>query len=203
MRLQLTIAAVLSCGVALAPAITSPAAAQSSPSADQLIQALRPGASSTTSRGIRQISPSGDAAAPHAATPGATHAFAGTARPPAGAVQGPSANLTVNFASGSADLTPQAIHALDELGRALTNPALAGFRFRIEGHTDTVGTPESNKALSERRATAVVDYLGTKWGVDKTKVEAVGMGEEQLLVPTGPNVPQPRNRRVTVINVGA
>ena len=115
----------------------------------------------------------------------------------------PSVNLTVEFATGSADLTPAAVHTLDELGRALSSSALAGYRFRIEGHTDTVGTREQNQALSEARAAKVLDYLATKWSVDRGKVQAVGMGQDHLLVPTGQNVAQPRNRRVTVINLGA
>lgn len=203
MRYHLTAAAILA--GALAAAL--PAAAQS-PSADDIIRALRPVGSASGSRGIRQLgapaAPSVAAtASPATPSSGAAQVAAAIARPPAPASAGPSVNLTVGFATGSAELTPRAVQALDELGRALTSSSLAGFRFRIEGHTDTVGTPEANKTLSDRRAVAVVDYLARKWGVDKAKVEAVGMGQEQPLVHTGPNVPQPRNRRVTVINVGA
>ncbi len=114
-----------------------------------------------------------------------------------------SVNLTVNFPSGSAELAPGATHTLDELGRALTSSTLSGSHFRIEGHTDTVGTPEMNKSLSERRAAKVVEYLVAKWHIDRARVESAGMGQEHLLVPTGPNVPEAGNRRVTVINLGA
>jgi OOP family OmpA-OmpF porin len=185
-----------------------PAAAQS-PSADQIIQSLRPTGPGATTRGIRPVGPSGPSAPSSPATPAAA-GYAGPVRPrapgPASAANpapAPSVDLTVNFATGSADLTPQATRTLDELGRALTSATLSGFRYRIEGHTDTVGAPEANKALSDRRAAAVVDYLATKWKVDRSKVESVGMGQDQLLVPTGPGVAQPRNRRVTVINLGA
>ena len=112
-------------------------------------------------------------------------------------------NLTVQFASGSAVLTPAAIHTLDELGRALSSSTLAAYKFRIEGHTDTVGTPEMNKTLSEQRAAAVVDYLAGKFSIDKARLTSVGMGEEGLLVSTPANTPEPRNRRVQVINLGA
>ena len=122
---------------------------------------------------------------------------------PAVASRPPSVDLTVQFATGSSELTPQAVRTLDELGRALSSSALSGFRFRIEGHTDTVGAPELNRSLSEARAERVVAYLSSRWQVDRAKVETAGMGGEQLLVPTGPNVPEPRNRRVTVINLGA
>ena len=78
----------------------------------------------------------------------------------------PAVNLTVNFANGSAELTPDAIRTLDALGRALASKDLASYRFRIEGHTDTVGSRDYNRALSERRAEAVVDYVAKKYGVD-------------------------------------
>ncbi len=60
-----------------------------------------------------------------------------------------------------------------------------------------------NHALSERRAEAVVNYVAKKFGVDPSKLQAVGMGEDGLLVQTPPQTPEPRNRRVQVINLGA
>ena len=124
-----------------------------------------------------------------------------SAAAPAQAV--PTVNLTVNFANGSADLTPDAIRTLDALGRALASQDLAGYHFRIEGHTDTVGSADYNRTLSERRAEAVVDYVAKKYGVEPSRLQAVGMGEEGLLVATPPQTPEPRNRRVQVINLGA
>ena len=118
-------------------------------------------------------------------------------------VAGPAVNLTVNFTNGSADLTPDAIRTLDALGRALASQDRASYRVRIEGHTDTVGSSDSNRALSERRAEAVVDYVAKRYGVDPGRLQAVGMGEDGLLVPTPPQTPEPRTRRVQVINLGA
>lgn len=193
-----------------------PALAQN-PSADQIINSLRPSGNlvSGGTRGIRVAAPPSDTAAPRAAAPAqATSAqqphiassrpvpvpVAASTPPPAG---GPSVNLTVNFANGSAELTPDAIRTLDELGRALASKDLEGFRFRIEGHTDTVGSREYNQALSERRAIAVVNYVSKKYGVGADRLQAVGMGEDGLLVQTPPQTAEPRNRRVQVINLGA
>jgi outer membrane protein OmpA-like peptidoglycan-associated protein len=91
---------------------------------------------------------------------------------------------------------------LDQLGLALASPKLASFRFRVEGHTDTVGTPEINKTLSEQRAASVIDYLATKHGIDRARLTPVGMGEDGLLVETGPGVASAANRRVLVVNLG-
>jgi OOP family OmpA-OmpF porin len=191
-----------------------PLAAQAqNPSAESIIQSLKPTGGATT-RGIHPVGPSAGEASPGAAPAavghmGPTHrrrAMATPAREAGGGVEAggaPSVNLTVQFRTGSADLTPAARHTLDELGRALSSPSLAGYHFRIEGHTDTVGNPALNKTLSQRRAESVVTYLEQKFGVAPDRLQPLGMGEEGLLVPTPPNTPEPRNRRVTVVNVGA
>ena len=51
----------------------------------------------------------------------------------------------------------------------------------VTGHTDRIGTEKYNQGLSERRADAVRDYLVSK-GVDKAKIETIGMGEKQPVV---------------------
>jgi len=181
-----------------------PAFAQGSPSADQIINSLKPSGNLVQggTRGIRLAAPPADAAAPAATTPQQPRVAAGR---PATATQAaaPSVNLTVNFSKGSAELTPDAIRTLDQLGQALASKDLAGYRFRIEGHTDTVGTREYNQDLSDRRAAAVADYVARKYGVDPARLQAVGMGEDGLLVPTPAETSEPRNRRVQVINLGA
>ena len=115
----------------------------------------------------------------------------------------PSVNLTVNFPAGSAELTPAARASLDALGKALASSDLANFRFRIEGHTDNVGSREVNRTLSQRRAEAVVSYLTSQYNVAPARLEAVGMGQERPLIETPPQTPEARNRRVQVINLGA
>jgi outer membrane protein OmpA-like peptidoglycan-associated protein len=147
---------------------------------------LTPDAISAATRGIRP-------AGPATATPAATSAA------PAKEL---SIDLTVRFATGSAELTPQAIAQLNELGGALKS-APSSFRFRIEGHTDTTGTPEANKMLSQRRADAVVAYLTSKFAISAAQLQAVGRGQEKLLVTTPDQTNEPANRRVTVVNLGA
>jgi OOP family OmpA-OmpF porin len=114
----------------------------------------------------------------------------------------PEVSLNVLFTTGSAELTPEAIQTLDDLGRALTNPALAAYRFRVEGHTDTVGGRDYNKTLSDRRAASVVDYLARRFNVDQTRLQPIGMGQDGLLIATPDQTPEPRNRRVLVVNTG-
>jgi OOP family OmpA-OmpF porin len=190
-----------------------PAFAQSNPSASQIINSLKPSGNLVTggTRGIRLTAPteSTQPSSPQAAAKptSGSQAHVASTKPmtPASASSSsaPSVSLTVNFANGSADLTPDAIKALDTLGQALSSQDLAGYKFRIEGHTDTVGSAGYNRELSERRAEAVVDYIAKKYSVDPSRLQAVGMGEEGLLVQTPPQTAEPRNRRVQVINLGA
>ena len=201
------------CILTAAALATGAANAQSNPSADQIIQSLRPGGGMRGgTRGIRPVAPSAaQAEPPPVAEPSGTsrpqaaasapgrHASPAPAAPAAAA---PSVNLTVQFASNSADLTPAAVRTLSELGRALASNTLATYRFRIEGHTDTAGAADMNRALSERRAMAVVAFLTSTFHIDAARLEPVGMGEDGLLVQTPANTPEPRNRRVQVINLG-
>jgi OmpA-OmpF porin, OOP family len=185
---------------------TLPAFAQANPSADQIINSLKPSGNLVLggTRGIRLSAPPDGAVAPKP-TVAVQQPRVASNGPIATSPQAsaPTVNLTVNFATASADLTSDAISTLDELGRALSSKDLAGYRFRIEGHTDTVGSRDYNRALSQRRAEAVVSYIARKYGVDPSRLQAVGMGEEGLLVPTPAQAPEPRNRRVQVINLGA
>jgi OmpA-OmpF porin, OOP family len=190
-----------------------PAFAQSNPSASQIINSLKPSGNLVMggTRGIRLAAPTDGAqpsppqAAAKSGSASQTHVASNKPMAPAAAssASAPAVSLTVNFANGSAELTPDAIKALDALGEALSSKDLAGYKFRIEGHTDTVGATVYNKELSERRAEAVVDYIAKKFNVDPSRMQAVGMGEGGLLVNTPPQTPEPRNRRVQVINLGA
>ena len=83
----------------------------------------------------------------------------------------------IYFDTGSATIRPESTGTLAEIGRMLTgNPDL---RLRIEGHTDNVGDPESNRALSDRRAGAVMTYLVNEHGTAADRLEAVGMGADE------------------------
>ncbi|HEY3847178.1 MAG TPA: OmpA family protein, partial [Acetobacteraceae bacterium] len=177
---------------------TAPVFAQGNPSADQIINSLKPSGnlSKGGTRGIRLAAPSNEGTAPAQAqisvpqapaaqtTAATSQPRVASAKPMAHAAPteaaGPSVNLTVNFPNGSADLTPEAMASLDALGRALSSSELSSYRFRIEGHTDTVGSKEYNRSLSERRAEAVVSYIETKYGVQPSRLQAIGMGEEGL-----------------------
>ena len=183
-RTTLAVAALLLGATAFGPTY-----AQSNPNADQIVKSLTPTDNmGTATRGIRI---------------GNAPPASGGSAASASAAPGPSVSLNIEFTTGSADLTPAAIQSLDQLGKALGNSTLAAYHFRVEGHTDTVGNPALNKTLSERRAETVVNYLTSKYQIDPSRLTAVGMGENGLLVQTPPETPEARNRRVLVVNVGS
>ena len=69
----------------------------------------------------------------------------------------------------------------------------------IEGHTDDVGTNEANQRLSERRATAVVNYLVRNLKVDRTRLTPVGYGETRPIADNSTDEGKRANRRIGAI----
>ncbi|HTX87679.1 MAG TPA: OmpA family protein [Bacteroidales bacterium] len=101
----------------------------------------------------------------------------------------------VFFETGLATLRKESFPALDELVAALK--AKPNLVIEIAGHTDNVGTPESNQKLSEDRALSVRSYL-IKHGIAPDRVSAKGFGETQPVA--GNDTPEGRqqNRRTEV-----
>ena len=100
------------------------------------------------------------------------------------------------FETGGTLLTPESqAQLVDVLKGARARP---GGEIIIVGHTDTVGTLEANDALSLQRASAIRNQLVLR-GFPEDRVDAVGRGEREPLVPTADEVNEPRNRRTDVI----
>jgi OOP family OmpA-OmpF porin len=120
-----------------------------------------------------------------------------TQRRPA-AASGQRVNLRLAFETGSARLTPAAIAQARVFGRALMLPQLVNMRFRIEGHTDAVGSRAGNVALSQRRAQSVADFL-IAMGVPRARLDVQGYGPDRPLPGTGRASAQ--NRRVEAVRI--
>jgi OmpA-OmpF porin, OOP family len=114
---------------------------------------------------------------------------------PAPAVQ-PARSYLVFFDWDKATLTMRARQIIREAAEASTHVQVT--RIEVNGHTDTSGTPQYNMGLSIRRASAVKAEL-IRDGVPANVIETQGFGETHLLVPTGPGVREPQNRRVEII----
>jgi outer membrane protein OmpA-like peptidoglycan-associated protein len=71
-------------------------------------------------------------------------------------------------------------------------------RIEVAGNTDTSGTPQYNLGLSRRRADVVAALL-VEHGVPNSAISITALGDTQPLVPTGPGVREPQNRRVQIV----
>ena len=110
-------------------------------------------------------------------------------------------DLEVNFEYASATLSPDARLVLDNLGKALSDPALNTSRFQVAGHTDAAGGESYNITLSKRRALSVADYLFRVHGIVGARLEIAGFGASKLR--DGANPLSAVNRRVQIVNLGA
>ena len=101
-------------------------------------------------------------------------------------------DLMVIFELNSDRLSASAMANLVEFSKALTDPRLSNASFSVEGHTDATGPETYNQNLSERRAAAVVSFLG-ELGVDPSRFVIKGFG---AAFPRSDNPFDPVNRRV-------
>ena len=128
-------------------------------------------------------------------TPPALPPAPAAAPAPAPAVQ-PARSYLVFFDWDKATLTARARQIIREAADASTHVQVT--RIDVNGHTDTSGTPQYNKGLSLRRASAVKAEL-IRDGVPANVITTRGFGDTNLLVATGPGVREPQNRRVEII----
>src|SRR5688500_10385983 len=115
------------------------------------------------------------------------------------AEKGRVATQGIYFDTGSDRIRPESAPTLKEIGEMLTEHA--DLKLAIEGHTDNVGSAESNQTLSEKRAEAVRQELISRYGIDAARLAAKGLGSTK---PVGPNdSPEGRqnNRRVELVKM--
>jgi OmpA-OmpF porin, OOP family len=93
----------------------------------------------------------------------------------------PSLNLDIQFSPDSPVVRPESYPTLGRIADALYDPRLLPYGFLIVGHTESVGRREDNLTLSQRRADSIRDVLVTTFKVSSKRVQAIGLGEEQLL----------------------
>ncbi|HSV62656.1 MAG TPA: OmpA family protein [Chthoniobacterales bacterium] len=112
------------------------------------------------------------------------------------------------FNYDSSDLQPSAISQLQKLGTLIKrNPKAT---FTVEGYTDSLGSPDYNLDLSQRRADSVKEYLVNVMGINPAQIETKGYGASKFLVtPRSVMVNSPEeqieierqrpNRRVVIV----
>lgn len=104
--------------------------------------------------------------------------------------------LDILFDTGKSTIKQESMPIIDQIYDLLnSNPSL---NVSIEGHTDNVGTPSSNKTLSDARAKAVVEAIAAK-GIAKIRMSSIGWGQEKPVADNRTEEGRAKNRRVEIV----
>lgn len=106
----------------------------------------------------------------------------------------------IQFDEDAAVVRPASYRTLGRIADTLYHPSLLGYKFLIVGHTPSGGRRDHNLTLSQRRADAIRDALVNTFKLNAKRLQAVGLGEEQLLDRAHPAAPI--NAQFHVITVG-
>lgn len=107
-------------------------------------------------------------------------------------------SVSIEFDTGKATFTPKAVSALNDL---LDQAAITSLNVQINGHTDNVGDPAANLALSKARAEAVKQFLMTNAPANflAERVQARGFGDTQPVADNSTAAGKAQNRRVEIL----
>jgi outer membrane protein OmpA-like peptidoglycan-associated protein len=101
----------------------------------------------------------------------------------------------VFFDFDKSNLTPEAREVVASAVNTAKTTGTA--RITVTGHTDTVGSQRYNQRLSERRAQSVKAEM-VRLGMNGPEITTIGKSFNEPLVPTGPGVREPQNRRAMI-----
>lgn len=102
----------------------------------------------------------------------------------------------IQFAWNDGLIEPVSYPALDEVAKALQDHK--GFRVSIQGHTSSEGTDDHNQSLSNKRATAVLEYIANK-GISRDRLVSQGFSSSQPIQSNSTASGREANRRVEFV----
>jgi outer membrane protein OmpA-like peptidoglycan-associated protein len=109
----------------------------------------------------------------------------------------PQTSTAVNFKSGSAVLSPESKTALDDIASKALNAK--GYVLEVSGYADSRGSVNLNRALSQRRADAVIRYLVESHNIPLRRiVTPYGYGEMNPVAENDTREGREKNRRVDI-----
>lgn len=112
------------------------------------------------------------------------------------ATPSPPERFVLYFVPGGSELTPESAALLPKALAAVTRRVAP--RIDVVGHTDRVGSDQTNTRLARARADAVAELL-IEAGASRQSIAAASFGERDNAVPTADGVAEPGNRRVEVL----
>jgi outer membrane protein OmpA-like peptidoglycan-associated protein len=101
------------------------------------------------------------------------------------------------FDTGKADIKSESAQAIGEIAKLLK--ADAGLKLHVVGHTDSVGSVDSNLRLSQSRAEAVLQALVKEHGVAAGRLRAFGNGPFAPVASNDAEEGRAKNRRVELV----
>jgi OOP family OmpA-OmpF porin len=104
--------------------------------------------------------------------------------------------LYINFDTGKSIIKPESKAIIEQIVQMLK--ANSDLKLSIEGHTDNVGNPASNKTLSEERAKSVVSAIVSQ-GIGTDRLSPVGYGQDKPIADNNTEEGKAKNRRVELI----
>jgi outer membrane protein OmpA-like peptidoglycan-associated protein len=104
--------------------------------------------------------------------------------------------LYINYDTGKSIIRDDSKPVIDQIIEMMkSNPDL---KIGVEGHTDNVGTPASNKTLSEARAKSVVTAIIAK-GISSDRLSPAGFGQDKPIADNNTEEGRAKNRRVELV----
>jgi outer membrane protein OmpA-like peptidoglycan-associated protein len=105
-------------------------------------------------------------------------------------------SFTLYFVEGKDELTDESKRVVDRILSEIARRPVPDVL--VVGHTDAVGSDESNDALGLQRAETVRAAL-IGLGIPSGDVKTISRGKRELAIPTPDGVAEPRNRRVEIV----
>ncbi|MGB3143028.1 MAG: DUF5723 family protein [Maribacter sp.] len=102
---------------------------------------------------------------------------------------------TILFTTGKSSIKDESTPVLVDIVRILNEYPNA--KFTVEGHTDSIGSVETNQKLSDSRAQSVMKFL-IKEGIDASRLTAIGYGESKPIATNMYKDGRQKNRRVEI-----
>jgi len=112
----------------------------------------------------------------------------------------PQMRFDVVFDQDSSLIRPASYQTIGSIADALSDPKMRPYRYLIVDHVESAGRRDHNLILSQRRADSIRDVLVNTFKVSPKRLQALGLGEEQLQDVNRPA--SPANARVQIITVG-
>jgi OmpA-OmpF porin, OOP family len=112
----------------------------------------------------------------------------------------PQFNFKVVFDPDSSLIRPESYQTIGRIADALSDPRLLTYTFLVIDNTEATGRRDANLTLSQRRADSIREVLVGSFKISPKRLQALGLGEEQLQDSSSPT--SPVNVRAQIMTIG-